>query len=120
VWPDAWTSEHRLRGIAYTVAQFASGAAQNIQKVFPEMSNTPVRALCRLSKVWDPRSNITAWSDNPSLCILDYLTHRDGYRLTRDDIDIPSFAAFANLCDEPVPLAAGGTEKRYRLWGVYQ
>jgi hypothetical protein len=117
VWPQ-WTSAHRLRGIAYSVVRFRS--TSEVAKVFPESYNTPVRGLCRLSKVWDPRNDATAWSDNSSLCILDYLTHADGYRLTRDDIDIPSFAAFANLCDEQVPLAAGGSEKRYRLWGVYQ
>lgn len=115
-----WTSAHRLRGIAYFVTRFRSPDAERFQKMFPESYNTPVRALCRLSKVWDPRTNATGWSDNSSLCILDYLTHPDGYRLTRDDVDIDSFAAFADLCDEPVPLKAGGTEKRYRLWGVYQ
>lgn len=115
-----WTTAHRLRGIAYFFAWFRSPKSEDFQKIFPESYNTPVRGLCRLSKVWDPRNNTTAWSDNSSLCILDYLTHSDGYRLTIDDIDVPSFAAFANLCDEPVPLAAGGTEKRYRLWGVYQ
>lgn len=34
-------------------------------------------------------------------------------------IDIPSFIAAANLCDETVTLAVGGTEKRYRADGVW-
>lgn len=115
-----WTSAHRLRGIAYLVARFRSPPQEEFQKIFPEGYNTPVRGLCRLSRVFDPRNNTTAWSDNSALCILDYLTHPDGFRKTLDDIDLPSFSAFANLCDENVPRAAGGTEKRYRLWGVYQ
>lgn len=119
-WSGIWTSNHRLRGIAYFVTRFSSPDAEDFQKIFPEGYNTPVRALCRLSRVWDPRNDNTVWSDNSALCILDYLTHPDGYRLTRDDVDLNSFALFANLCDEAVPLAAGGTEKRYRLWGVYQ
>lgn len=118
-WGSKWTSAHRLRGIAYWMVRFSSPAAEDYQKVFPEGYNTPVRCVCRLSKVYDPRTDITAWSDNAALCILDYLTHADGYNRSFDDIDIPSFIEFANLCDEPVPLAAGGTEKRYRLWGVY-
>lgn len=118
-WPDVWTEDHRLRGIAYLAARFRSPSQENFQKVFPEGYNTPVRGLCRLSAVWDPRNDTTGWSDNASLCILDYLVHPDGYRLTVDDIYLNSFALFANLCDEDVPLAAGGTEKRYRLWGVY-
>ncbi|WP_108398796.1 phage tail protein [Devosia submarina] len=118
-WPGVWTSAHRLRGIAYLATRFRSPRSDNASIVYPESYNTPVRALCRLSRIWDPRNGNTVWSDNPALCILDYLTHPDGFKKTRDDIDLNSFAIFANLCDEAVPLAAGGTEKRYRLWGVY-
>lgn len=118
-WPGLWTSAHRLRGIAYWFVRFNSPAAEDYQAVFPEGYNTPVRCVCRLSRVYDPRSGLTEWSDNAGLCILDYLTHPDGYNRSIDDIDIDSFIEFADLCDEPVPLAAGGTEPRYRLWGVY-
>lgn len=118
-WPEAWTEDHRLRGIAYFVTRFRSPPAESYQRVFPEGYNTPVRALSRLSRVWDPRNDNTVWSENAALCILDYLTHPDGYRLSRDDIDLNSFALFANVCGEDVPLAGGGSEMRYRLWGVY-
>jgi len=118
-WPGIWTSAHRLRGIAYWFARFTSPPAEDYQAMFPEGYNTPVRCVCRLSEVYDPRTGMTAWSDNASLCILDYLTHPDGYNRSMDDIDLPSFEAFADICDEAVPRVAGGTEKRYRLWGVY-
>lgn len=118
--PQAWTDDHRLLGIAYIAARFRSPPQEDFQKIFPEGYNTPVRGLCRLSRVWDPRTDETAWSDNSGLCILDYLTHPDGFRKSRDDIDLDSFRAFADLCDEDVPRKGGGTEKRYRLWGVYQ
>lgn len=118
-WPTVWTAQHQLRGIAYWYVRFLSPPAEDYQTVFPEGYNTPVRCVCRLSQVYDPRTELTVWSDNAGLCILDYLTHADGYNRSIDDIDIPSFVEFANLCDEPVPLAAGGTEPRYRLWGIY-
>ena len=119
--PGIWTSDHRLRGIAYITSTFRSPPSESYLRIFPEGYNTPVMAVCRLSRVLDTRTNTTAWSDNPALCIMDYLTHPDGYRrLSYDDFDIPSFNAFADLCDEAVSLAAGGTEKRYRLWGVYE
>lgn len=118
--PSVWTSAHRLQGIAYLTARFTSPPQEEFQKIFPEGYNTPLRGLCRLSRVLDPRTGVTAWSDNAGLCILDYLISPDGFRKSIDDIDLPSFRAFANICDENVPLAAGGSEKRYRLWGVYQ
>ncbi|MGV8954785.1 MAG: phage tail protein [Cypionkella sp.] len=126
-WPGVWTSAHRLLGIAYWSVTYVSPPATDYQAVFPEGYNTQVRCICRLSKVFDPRDGAQShadattwtWSDNAGLCILDYLTHPDGYNRSVDDIDLPSFEAFSDLCDEPVALAAGGTEPRYRLWGVY-
>lgn len=127
LWPGVWTAEHRLRGIASWFVRFYSPSPERFQLVFPDGYNTPVTCVCSLSKIWDPRdptqsqSDATtwAWRDNASLCIMDYLTHKDGYNLSINDIDIPSFTAFADVCDEPVALAAGGAQPRYRLWGVY-
>lgn len=42
-----------------------------------------------------------------------------GLGLPVDRIDIPSFMAAANICDELVALAAGGAEPRYRSDGVF-
>lgn len=117
--PSIWTAAHQLKGIAYVVVTFDSPEAEKYQEVFPEGYNTPIRVVARLSKVYDPRTGATAWSDNAALCILDYLTHPDGYRRSIADIDVDSFAAFANVCDQSVPLKAGGSERRYRLWGIY-
>lgn len=126
-WPEVWTTEHRLFGIAHFLAVFTSPKGEDLQAIFPQGHDTPIRAVARLSLVWDPRDpaqdpddeSTWLWSDTASLCILDYLKHPDGYRRSLDDIDVQSFIDFADICDEAVPLAAGGTEKRYRLWGVY-
>lgn len=128
VWSGVWTSDHRLRGIAYFAVRFRSPPGEDFQKIFPESYNTPVRGLGRLTKVYDPRDvshdpddeSTWEWSDNAGLAILDYLTHPDGMRLTKDDCDLDSFSAFADLCDDDIALSEGGSEKRYRLWGVYQ
>lgn len=117
--PTVWTAAHQLKGIAYFVSSFVSPAAEDYQVVFPEGYNTPIRTVARLSQVYDPRTGTTAWNDNAALCILDYLTHPDGFGRNLSDIDLPSFSAFANICDERIALKKGGTEARYRLWGVY-
>lgn len=119
VWGTKWTEDHRLRGIATIFARFKSPPAGNFQKVFPDAHNTAIRGVARLSKVYDPRTGATGWSDTAALCIMDYLTHSDGYRLSIDDIDLPSFSAKADVDEEAIPLAGGGAEKRYRLWGIY-
>ncbi len=47
---------------------------------------------------------------------------RQRLRLARDEIDLPSFVALADVCDEPVALVVrtrtgATTEPRYRSWG---
>jgi hypothetical protein len=119
VFPGVWTAEHRLRGVAYVAVSFLSPPNDKYLEVFPEGYNTPVRVVARLSLVVDTRSGLAAWSENPAMCIRDYLLHPDGYRLAAADLDEPSFIAFANVCDQLVPRASGGSERRYRIAGLY-
>ena len=67
-------------------------------------------------KVEDPRNSTTAYSNNAALCIRDFITSK--YGLEDTAIDEVSFAAAANECDEGVPLAGGGSEKRFQINGV--
>ena len=62
-------------------------------------------------QVWDPRDNPSdptakAWTDNPSLILLDYLTADYGKGLSYADIDIASFMTAADECDVVVNLPA--------------
>ena len=118
-WPSVWTDDHRLRGIATLYAEFVAPKADKINNLFPELHTTPIRATCDLSLVYDPRTDMTAFSRNPAICIRDYLLHEDGYRLDLDDIDEASFAAKADIDDETVTRKSGSTEARYALGGVY-
>lgn len=66
--------------------------------------------------VYDPRTDTTAWSDNAALCIRDFIAN--AYGLGDPQVDDTAFGVAANICDETVALAAGGTEKRYTINGV--
>ena len=66
-------------------------------------------------KVYDPRSGITAYSNNPWLCIRDYLTDtRYGCRVPAAMIDDASFISEANYAEQRVtaPAFACGRGKR--------
>ncbi len=106
-----WTSGHRLRGLTYIHAMlrfdekaYASG--------LPNIS-----AVVDGRKVYDPRTEETEWSDNAALCILDYVMAGFGLGATLDEIDLNSFIAAANICDEMVDTI-DSTEKRYTCNGV--
>jgi len=108
-----WTTNHRLRGIAYLYVRLEYDT-----DMFP--NGIPnVSAEVKGKKVLDFRTSSTAFSDNPALCVYDYLTDtRLGLGISTDNVDTTSFTTMANLCDENVTLSGGGTEKRYTCNGV--
>ena len=108
---NKWTSNHKLTGISsvYVRMQYDTSIFTSIPTV---------RALVKGKLVYDPRTTTTAWSDNPALCIRDYIMSDYGMRVTSDEIDSASFIAAANICDETVTAKTGVTQKRYTLNGV--
>lgn len=108
-----WTNAHRLRGVAYIYARL-----QFNQDAFP--SGIPsISAIVKGKKLFDPRTSTTAYSANAALVLRDYLTDTN-YGLGADatEIDDDAFISAANICDEDVTLAIGGTENRYEAHGV--
>jgi hypothetical protein len=121
--PDKWTANHRLRGkcfsyytLQYDANKFPTGVPNITQVV-------------RGKTVYDPRDGAQdpadettwEWSDNVALCLCDYLCNAQfgpacDY-LTEIDEDLLIEAA--NICDEAIALAAGGTEKRYTCNGSF-
>jgi hypothetical protein len=89
-----WTNNHRLRGIAYLYVRLKYDA-----DAFP--NGVPeITATIKGKKVYDPRDGSTVWSDNPALCLRDYLTN-DTYGLGEEgvNVDDDKVSAAANVCD---------------------
>jgi hypothetical protein len=91
---DGWTSEHKLRGIAYLYVRL-SYDADAFPNGVPEITST-----IKGKKVYDPRNTSTSWSDNPALCLRDYLTNTS-YGLGEDttNVDDDEVSTAANVCD---------------------
>ena len=107
-----WTADHRLQGTSYLYAKMKFD-----QDAYPQGMPT-ITADIKGVKVYDPRTSTTAWSDNPALCIRDYLTNtRYGRGIDSSDIDDTAFNAAANYCDENVTIG-GVTKARYTCNGV--
>jgi len=108
-----WTSDHKLLDTAYMVVkltydidQFANG--------LPNIST-----VIRGKKVLNPATSTTAWSQNPALCVYDYLRDtKYGLGESVGNILTSTVTAAATVCDETVSLAAGGTQPRYTIDGV--
>lgn len=131
---SAWTSAHTLNGIAYYVLKLTYD-----KTVYPSGYPDPL-IIFRARRVWDPRldpsvggsgsqsyadESTWTWTQNAALCTLDYVrgiklngTFIGGMKTPLAGIDIDSWVAAANTCDENVALKAGGTEKRYTINGI--
>ena len=108
-----WTTNHKLSGIAYIAFRLEWN-----QDKFPQ--GVPnITTVLKGRKVYDPRTSTTAYSQNPALCIRDYLLDsKYGLGESSSLIDDASVIAAANICDEDVSLDGGGTQDRYQCNGV--
>lgn len=89
-----WTSNHRLRGVAYIYCRFKFD-----QDAYP--NGVPeIQATIKGKKLYDPRTDTTVWSDNPALCLRDYITSKYGLSEEIANIDDDLVIAAADVCDE--------------------
>ena len=109
-----WTSNHTQTGRAKIYTEFTYD-----QDTFS--GSTPnVTAVVQGRKLYDPRDTTTAYSNNPALCVRDYLTNSTfGLGEPSARINDTNFNAQANICDESVDLSAGGSESRYTCNGTF-
>jgi hypothetical protein len=132
----------RYTGLAYVYLRYKlTGNNKKTQSPFAQSIPSRMTIRGKGAFVYDPRLDSTVpggsgpqrandqstwvWSDsasrNPALQLLWWLL---GWRINgllavgkgipANRIDLASFIVAANLCDEPVTLAVGGTEPRYR------
>ena len=105
-----WTGNHRLRGIAYMYVRLGFDA-----DAFP--NGIPViTTTVKGKKLYDPRTSTTVWSDNPALCLRDYLTNKYGLAEDEYNIDDTLVSSAANVCDQTNTLAS---TTRYTCNGAF-
>ncbi len=111
-----WTAAHTGKSIVYIVMQMIDDP-----KVFPTGVPIITNQLTGM-RVLDVRTSTVGYSQNPALCIYDYLTSTVyGLGIPTADVDDASFIVEANYCDElvTVPDGAGGstTQERFKTNG---
>lgn len=102
-WPWSqfdWNQDNKLQGIAHV---------RLVLKWDPEgraWSGVPAsRFVVKGRKVYDPRTETTAYSSNPALCLLDYLRNsRYGCGIPDAEIDFDSFSDAADYCEQQITL----------------
>ena len=105
-----WTDQCRLRGIAYMYVRLKFDA-----DVFPNGVPT-FTAEVKGKKVYNPSTGTTVWSDNPALCLRDYLTSSYGLAELSANIDDTLINSAVAVCNQ-TNTDAGTT--RYTCNGAF-
>ena len=94
-----WTASHKLSGIAYIYAKLKFNA-----DTFPNGVPT-FTAEVKGKKVYNPDTALTEWTDNPALCLRDYLTSPYGLGEATANIDDTLVIAAAAVCNQTNTVA---------------
>lgn len=113
---SSYTSNHIGTGLAYITTHWL--LKDGSQKTWDQYAPRDIKAIVKGKKVYDPRIATTAYSDNPALCVADYLTNtKFGMGVSSSKIDWDSVSDAADACDVVVNVPSG-TEKRFTCNGV--
>ncbi len=92
--PDKWTAAHRLSGYTYAVV--------TLDLNFGRFQGGPPNISARLrgkNDIWDFRTSTRGYTNNPALCLADYIASSFGLGATLSQIDSAAAIAAANACD---------------------
>ena len=108
--PGVWTTDHRLDSTAYVVVRLIQPADAPVWSGIPLIS-----CDVKGKKVYDPRSGLTVWSDNPILIARDFLLNTVyGVGVDPSQVDEAEVILSANHCDEMIAdTSPEGSHKRY-------
>jgi hypothetical protein len=118
-----WTDDHVGRGIAQVAIRQRPVESGILQRVYPRRRLQWTGIVRGDDQVWDPRTDTTGWTDNAALHLLRFLTLDPldgGCGVPLAKINVPTFKRAADVCDEQLPLANGGTQARWSVGGVLE
>lgn len=111
--PDGWSSTDVFYGCAYVHFRY-------VRSLYPSGPPSISAAIVGKNDIYDPRTELTGYTENLALCIRDYLMSDFGLSCGANEIDEESFIAAANLADELVQKnAEEETQPRYTMNGTF-
>ncbi|KPF47062.1 phage tail protein [Rhizobium sp. AAP43] len=117
LFPTRWTSAHRVRGIAQSQLRFYNPGLTKPKYLSLYQNGAPdAEVIARASLIYDPRTGLTAWTDNGPLICAHVLRRDPAFGFDR--FNWTKIAATATAADQLVTTRSG-TEKRCRLWGIW-
>lgn len=120
--PGIWTPNHRGDGVVLMCLVCAPVKSEDFLDIYPNGAPVPSMVAkwqrCPDPHAADPTNQaLWSWTENPVRQLMHYKMVREGVDYaTKIAPTIQYWRDAADVCDEPVPLKAGGTEPRWRSW----
>lgn len=114
--PPNWTSSHRLAFQSYVWINLVFDKETFGDTGLPKFTFD----VEGKDDIYDPRTESSGYTDNQALCMLDVLLWDRMFDESLLSVDVQDFIGAANLADEQVAAAGGGTEKRYTVNGTFK
>ena len=135
-----WTSDHKGQGLTYIATKFSFPDNEKIAEIWNKYNPQDIKALVKGMAVYDPRKDSTSdeydsslgvstqrladsttwqWSDNPALCLANYILDDDfGMGVSSSLIDWSAVHVAADYADALVSIPGSQTQKRFTCNGV--
>ncbi|WLR92185.1 hypothetical protein [Shinella zoogloeoides] len=115
--PSLWTADHQVRGIAQSLVTYYNPGLSEEKYLALYQNGVPdTEEVQRASLIYDPRTGLTAWSDNGIICAAHVLRRDPAF--VADRFDWSLISQEADRADGLVATKTG-TEKRARCSGMW-
>jgi hypothetical protein len=117
LWADVFpeiTADHNFAGLSYVALYAAAVADDHFARTYPQGREWALSCVWDMSDdVYDPRDESTGWTDNAALIIA-----AEALQFGKT-VDSDEVADQADICDQIVSNADGGTQKRWTINGIF-
>lgn len=106
--PSMWVAQNTVQGVAYMLAKFTYSDTS-----FPTGAAN-LTVVVRGAKLYDPRTTLTAWSENPALMMRHVHQHPNFGKATVTAAEDARFVTAANACDTATVYTVAGVPQPSR------
>lgn len=117
--PDRWTANHRLRGVATILGEFDAVDPEDVADVYPGGRPPEISATVRGMPCYEPATGNYSFTTNPVRHLLHYLSTVGTGKIPIEEFDLSIWDQARVDCIDNLPTLTGGTRPRYDGGGSF-
>lgn len=117
--PERWTADHRLRGVATILGEFNSVDAEDVADVYPGGRPPEISAVIRGMPCIEPATGNYSFTTNPVRHLLHFLSTAGVGKIPLAEFDLSIWDQARVDCIDNLPTLTGPTRPRYDGGGSF-